>query len=67
MFWITVGQASRQTADAIGPSTIERSSFFAGDLAGGWMRRFYRVPGGGVRRRMTIGRSPGCAIVSTTW
>ena len=26
MFWITVGHASRHTADAIGPSTIERSN-----------------------------------------
>src|SRR5215212_823409 len=30
MFWITVGQARRQTARAIGPSTIERSRVFAG-------------------------------------
>jgi hypothetical protein len=26
MFWITVGHASRHTARAIGPSTIERSN-----------------------------------------
>jgi hypothetical protein len=26
MFWITVGQARRQTAPEIGPSTIERSN-----------------------------------------
>jgi hypothetical protein len=26
MFWITVGHARRQTARAMGPSTIERSN-----------------------------------------
>jgi hypothetical protein len=30
MFWITVGQARRQTARPMGPSTIERSSVFGG-------------------------------------
>jgi len=28
MFWSTVGHASRHTARAIGPSTIDRSNFF---------------------------------------
>src|SRR5689334_18766437 len=37
MFWTTVGQASRQTADAIGPSTMDRSNVFAGARADGWM------------------------------
>jgi hypothetical protein len=35
MFWITVGQASRQTAPAIGPSTMDRSNFDAGEDADG--------------------------------
>jgi len=40
MFWITVGHARRQTARAIGPSTIDRSNF--DDLVdGGWIERFY--------------------------
>src|SRR4051812_39499162 len=30
MFWITVGHASRHTARAMGPSTIDRSSLRAG-------------------------------------
>jgi hypothetical protein len=43
MFWSTVGHARRQTARAMGPSTIERSN--VDDLVdGGWIRRFYRVP-----------------------
>lgn len=38
MFWMTVGQARRQTADAIGPSTSERSNFRdAEEVADGWM------------------------------
>jgi hypothetical protein len=38
MFWMTVGQARRQTADAIGPSTIERSNVRdAEEVADGWM------------------------------
>ena len=33
MFWITVGQARRQTARPIGPSTIERSYLNGGGTA----------------------------------
>lgn len=33
MFWITVGHASRHTARAIGPSTIERSKLAWGGAA----------------------------------
>jgi hypothetical protein len=51
MFWITVGQASRQTAAAIGPSTMERSNFReAAEEAGGWMRDFTLFPHPGARR-----------------
>jgi hypothetical protein len=43
MFWITVGQASRQTAEAIGPSMIERSNVGEADeVADGWIEEFYR-------------------------
>jgi hypothetical protein len=46
MFWITVGQASRQTAPAIGPSTIERSNLDAEDDGeDGWIPRFYFIRG----------------------
>jgi len=40
MFWITVGQARRQTADAIGPSTIDRSNLDALEVEDGWIQRF---------------------------
>jgi hypothetical protein len=58
MFWITVGQARRQTAAAIGPSMIERSNLREADEeAAGWMIGFYRGTsvcnvkrGGGSRR-----------------
>jgi hypothetical protein len=35
MFWITVGHASRQTAFAIGPSTMDRSNLDAEDVEEG--------------------------------
>jgi hypothetical protein len=40
MFWITVGHARRQTADAIGPSTMDRSNLDAEEVEGGWIERF---------------------------
>jgi len=40
MFWITEGQARRQTADAIGPSTMDRSNLDALDFGDGWIQRF---------------------------
>jgi len=45
MFWITVGHARCQTADAIGPSTIDRSNLDAdaGDVEDGSMKRLYLV------------------------
>jgi hypothetical protein len=47
MFWITVGHASRQTAAAIGPSTIDRSNLDAEEVEGGWIQRFYPTAGRG--------------------
>src|SRR5262245_48762534 len=37
MFWITVGQARRHTAGAIGPSTMDRSNLDAEELEDGWI------------------------------